>query len=102
MPLRANSNRHIGTDMIRVGPSIMMISLGRPLTNTSLVFRNRVVRDHPTAGRRVRRLVGLVDNRNYNYKYSDYNNNYNSGRYNSSYNYRNDRYRGWRFATVAR
>lgn len=93
VPLVGSRNRHLGNDMIRMGTSAMIVSVGRPLTNRSLAFINRIARDHPTAGRRVRRVVGVVANRN-KYDYKDYNSNYNSSYksdYKSDYNYK--RYR---------
>lgn len=92
VPLRSGRNRRFCTAMDRMAGSAIAMSLGRPRTNGSLAFRNRMMRSHATAGRRVRRVMGVVDKRKYNYNYNSYKNKYNSN-YDSRGGYKYKRYR---------
>ncbi len=93
IPLVGTSNTHFGKAVSRMGRSAMAMSLGRPLTKGTLGFINRMARGQSTAGRRVRNVLGVLDNRNnYKYNYSDYKN-YNS----SSYKYNDRRRRNYNY-----
>lgn len=85
VPLVASRNRHVGKDMMRMGRSMIMVSVGRPLTNYSLGFAKRIIRDHPTAGRRLTRITHVVNNNYNDYNYNSYNSKYNSRRYKNKY-----------------